>query len=378
MSKRPQAKRHPTVSDFRDAMESIAPPGLAQDWDNVGLIAGDLSAAVRRVLLCIDLTPRVVHEAARRKADVVFAYHPPILKPVKCLLSPSTGTDAVVFECIRRGMAVYSSHTALDAAEDGTCDVMASLCGIKQTTPIEYVDKPSADECKVVVFVPAGDLDRVANAMFTAGAGRIGDYGCCSYRSTGQGTFLGGESTNPTIGRRGQLEHIDEVRLETVVPTGDLPAVVQAMRKAHSYEEPAFDIYPLKPEPVRGAGRVGALPRPVMLGGLARKLKRATRAKCVQIVGEQDRTVDRAIILVGAAGSMPFRVPPSNRDVIITGEIRHHDALTMKRYDCCAVALGHWASERPVLPRLAERLQSSLAGVTFHVSEADCDPFAPV
>ena len=365
-----------TVSAFCDAMEVIAPTRLAQSWDNVGLIAGDRTAPVRRALLCIDLTPAVAEEAIRRKADLVFAYHPPIFKPIARLVSPSAGTDATVLNCIRHGIAIYASHTALDAADGGTNDVIASLCGITETEPIEYAD--GAEAYKLVVFVPPGEVDAVADAMFAVGAGRIGDYTQCSFRLDGQGTFFGGDATQPAVGQRGQLEHAEEVRLETVVPGGALPAVVQAIRSAHSYEEPAFDVYPTRAELVRGIGRVGRLPRPITLKGLARKLKRAVSAACAQVVGDEERTVDRAIILVGAAGTLPFRVPPKPTDVIITGEIRHHDALSILRRDCSAIALGHWASERPMLTSLAERLAVALKGVTVEISGNDRDPFASV
>ncbi|MCH7807703.1 MAG: Nif3-like dinuclear metal center hexameric protein [Planctomycetes bacterium] len=364
-----------TVADFDRAMERLSPTRLAQDWDNVGLLVGDPRARIRRVLLCIDLTPAVIPEAIKEKIDLILAYHPPIFKPINRLRADSPDTDAAVFECIRRGIAIYATHTALDAADGGTNDVIARACGIKATEPLEYVDDPSESECKLVVFVPAADLTKVTDAMFAAGAGHIGDYAHCSFRSAGQGTFLGGETTDPTIGERGRLETIDELRLETIVKTQDLPAVLRAMLRANSYDEPAFDIYPLKPRPVRGIGRVGALPKSVTLRSLARKLKRATKADTVQTVGPQDQPLERAIIVVGAAGSLPFRLDLCQQDVIVTGEIRHHDALTMLRVGCTAIALGHWASERPVLEPLARRLQSILPGVNMRTSEADEDPF---
>ena len=366
------------VADVCSAMETIAPTGLAQSWDNVGLLAGDPKAVVRRALACIDLTPPVVEEAIKKKIDLLLAYHPPIFKPVSSLRADSRGTDAAVFRCIRNGIAIYATHTALDAAKGGTNDVIASLCGIKQTEPLEYVDDPSVDECKLVVFVPADQLEKIADAMFNAGAGHIGDYGRCSYRTTGQGTFLGGEATSPSIGKRGRIEYVDEVRLETIVPSKALPGVVSAMIKAHSYEEPAFDIYPLKPRPVRGIGRVGSLPRAVTLRSLARRLKRATQAACVQIVGPSDRMIERAAIVVGAAGGLPLRTPLSLSDVVITGEIRHHDALAIQRTGSTAIALGHWASERPVLANLAKRLQEEVPGLHANISSADVDPFHPV
>ena len=377
MTKRPRKTLKTVVFDLDQAMESIAPTALAQEWDNVGLIVGDPAAMIHRVLLCIDLTHAVIDEAIRKRIELVLAYHPPIFRPIGTLRADSTGTDALVFRCVEEGIAIYATHTALDAAEGGTNDVIAALLGIQQTGPLEWVDQAGPGQHKLVVFVPPEEVENVADAMFAAGAGQIGDYSRCSYRVCGTGTFLGGESTSPAVGRKGRLEYVEEVRLEAIVPGQVLPGVIQSMIEAHSYEEPAFDIYPLKPKPARGIGRVGALPGAITLSSLARKLKRSTGATCVQTVGPVDRKVSRAVIVVGAAGSLPFRIPLMPRDVIITGEIRHHDALTIQRHDCTAIALGHWASERPVLEPLAKRLQESLPGIALTVSRADADPFHP-
>lgn len=378
MSKRKPSSRGRTVRDFVEVMETIAPTALAQSWDNVGLIAGDPDAALRTVLTCIDLTPDVAKEAIRIKADLVLAYHPPIFKPIGSLRADSDGTDAVVYQCIRHGLNIYTTHTALDAADGGTNDVIATLCGADQTEPIEYVDQPGAQEFKLVVFVPSKSLEKVAAAMFDAGAGRIGDYTHCSYRSAGRGTFYGGDSTNPAVGRKGRLQFVDETRLETVVPSAKLPAVVKAMIAANPYEEPAFDIYPLKPSPVRGIGRIAGLKRATTLSSLARKLKRATGSPCTQIVGAPDAKVNRVVVVVGAAGDLPLRAGLTRSDAVITGEIRHHDALMFQRIGCGAIALGHWSSERPVLASLSRRIKEALPGVSVRISKRDREPFQPV
>lgn len=367
-----------SVADFCCAMEKIAPTSLAQDWDHVGLLVGDVKAPVKNTLLCIDLTPAVVEEAIQKKMDMIMAYHPPIFKSFATIHAQSKDIDAQVFNCIRNGIAIYSTHTALDAAEGGTNDVLASLCGIQQTEPLEYVDSSGPCKFKLVVFIPKEDVEKVARAMFDAGAGHIGDYSDCSYRISGQGTFIGGDSTNPAIGQKGQLETVDEIRFETVVPVKNLPAVVKAMIDTNRYDEPAFDIYPLKASPVRGIGRVGTLPESITLQSLAQQLIKSTDAKCVQIVGDTDRSLKRAVIVAGAAGSLPFLIPLTSEDVIITGEIRHHDALTIQRSGCCAIALGHWASERPALQSLAERLESYLPNQSITLSQADTDPFSAV
>ena len=158
MSGRKKRSNTTTVADFCRVMDEIAPPALAQEWDNVGLLAGDPSAEANRVLLCIDLTPGVADEAIKKKADVVMAYHPPIFKPMATLRADSAGTDGIVFRCIANGIAIYSTHTALDAADGGTNDVIAALCGIEQTEPLEFVPTPGRRESKIVVFVPTGEV----------------------------------------------------------------------------------------------------------------------------------------------------------------------------------------------------------------------------
>jgi len=378
MSKRQTARPASTVSDFVAAMEAIAPTALAQDWDNVGLLAGDPPAKVCRVLFAIDLTPAVTAEAIRSSADVLFCYHPPIFRPIKTLTSPGAGTESLVFQCVRNNIALYSSHTALDAADGGTNDIIASLCGINETRPLEYIETPGEDNCKLAVFVPPQQANVIADAAFACGAGNIGDYTHCSYRSDGTGTFFGTDGTNPVIGKRGRLERVDEIRVEMIVPRSKLPAVVDAIRDAHPYEEPTFDIYPLAPTPVRGIGRVGDLPKKTTLTRLAQKLAHATKAANTSIVGRPNTKSTRAIIVVGAAGSLPFRVGVGVGvgDVIITGEIRHHDALAIDRRGASAIALGHWTSERPVLADIIRRLKGDLHGVELKLSRADQEPFA--
>lgn len=370
-------KKHPTVGDLTEALDQIAPPHLAQSWDNVGLLVGDRRAPCEGVLLCIDLTPPVLAEAIRKRVNFVFAYHPPLFRPISRLRADSGGTDAIVHRAIALGLAVYSSHTALDAAEGGTNDVLASLAGLRETEPFEYVGGGSGN-VKVVTFVPAEALDRVAAAMFDAGAGHIGDYEQCSYRLKGEGTFFGTESTQPRVGRKGRLERVQEVRLEMVASRDQAHAVVAALRAHHPYEEPPFDLYPLERAPSKGIGRVGQLPRVVRLSTLTSRLKQATGSRIATHVGSPRTRVRKVAVCVGSAGSLPLEKPLSaDCDVVVTGEMRHHDALTLLRQDKAAVVLGHWESERPILPVLARRLKQSFGQVPIQVSRSDAAPFAP-
>lgn len=375
-----RSRKNANVAALCDAMERIASPWTAAEWDNVGLLVGDRFWPVRRVLVTIDLTEDVLKEAGAGRFDAIISYHPPIFRPVKSLTVGTHSTEGLAAEAFSRGIAVYSPHTAWDCAPGGTNDCLAAMCGLLDVRPFELARRPGR-EFKLVTFLPAKSVDQVAEALFAAGAGKIGDYEKCSFRASGHGTFLGGDATHPAVGRRGRLERVEEIRIEVVVPAARLGEAVAAMRAAHPYEEPAFDIYPVEPHPVKGLGqgRTGRFRKPVRLGDLARTLARTTGAAGPQIIGAPATRVRHALVCAGAAGSLPFEIPDrpcGPGDVVITGEIRHHDALRYARCGACAVALGHWASERPSLAGLASRLRKAMPGVACVVSRKDCDPFS--
>ncbi len=371
--------KNTNVATLCSMMEQIAPTATAADWDNVGLLVGSGDWPARRVLLTIDTTPAVLDEAVKSRCDAVLSYHPLIFRAVKRLLPNRLQQEGLAAEALSRRIAIYSPHTALDAAPGGTNETLAALAGLVDPAPFQPATD-STPRCKLVVFVPQAQADRVAEAVFNAGAGRIGDYEKCSYRLQGQGTFFGTEGTTPAVGRKGKLERVDEIRLEVVFPQSRLASVTTAIRRVHPYEEPAFDVYPLSPLPTVGVGqgRVGPFDKPVKLAALAEALKKKTDAKNVTLVGKAGRKLSRGLVCVGAAGSIPFELPQSPcgpGDVVITGEIRHHDALRYDRSGAAAIALGHWASERPVLKPLARQLKQRLPDATFVLSRKDRDPF---
>src|SRR5215213_1394720 len=234
----------PTISAVCSFLERLAPSALAADWDNVGLLLGDGAAEVGRLLTCLTVTPAVVAEAVAEKADLIVSHHPILFRGAK-RVSTASPDGRLLWPLARAGVAVYSPHTAFDNTAGGINDALARRLGLTNVAPLRRRD--GERRCKVVVFVPDADLPKVSDAMFAAGAGIIGQYEQCSFRLPGTGTFFGTDSTNPTVGQKGRREDVSEWRLEVVCPEAILPAVVAAMRTGHSYEEPAFDVYPLKP-----------------------------------------------------------------------------------------------------------------------------------
>jgi hypothetical protein len=230
---------------------------------------------------------------------------------------------------------------------------------------------------KLVVFVPLAEVQRLRQALAAAGAGVIGHYRECSFELAGRGTFRGDETTNPTVGRKLNLEHVDEIRLEMVVPQARLGPVVRALYASHSYEEPAFDVYPLHEMPDRaavGMGRVGVLRKPEGGRALLQKLGRHVDLSCATIVGKLNRRFKSVTAAAGAFGVRAFRDPES---LILTGEFKHHDALELQRRGITAVHLGHYASERPVLDLLRARLRKDVPGLRAEIARSDRAPFSP-
>jgi len=363
------------VRDICRAMEEIAPLSPAAEWDNVGLLIGDPAAPVRKMILCIDLTEAVVAEVSRAAAQMVMAYHPVIFKPISRLTPQACPS---VFAAARKGLAVYSAHTALDVAAGGTNDVLAAALDLRDRRPLE----PQADEgqCKIVVFLPVEELPTVAAAAFGAGAGVIGDYRDCSFFSHGIGTFCGGEGTAPAVGQPGRHEAVEEVRLEMVASRRKVAAVCQAVRQAHSYEEPAIDVYPLLARPGGlGPGRVGRLGRPVRLATLIGRVKKALGVSKVLLAGatkaRQGRLVDTVAVAAGSCGSLWRAAVDDGASVYLTGEMRHHDALAASAAGLDVICVGHSHSERLTLERLAGRLGRMLPKLKVVLSRADRDPF---
>jgi hypothetical protein len=226
------------------------------------------------------------------------------------------------------------------------------------------------------VFVPADDLGRVSDAAFAAGAGRIGQYRECSFRLHGTGTFFGEDAANPAVGRKGRREEVAEWRLEVLCPASAVDAVVAAVRKAHSYEEPAYDVYPLRPAATAtvGEGRIGRLPGSVPLDAFAAAARTALGGGPVQVVGEPGRVVSRVGVACGAAGEFLADAARAGADVFVTGEVRFHDCLAARQRGVALVLPGHYATERFAVEELAAWLVERFPGLDAAASTAETDP----
>lgn len=366
------------VSDVARLLETWAPRSLAWERDNVGLQVGNPGAPVRRILVTLDVTDAVAAEAARRHIDLIVAHHPPLYRPLRSL-DTSTPNGRVIATLIRQGCALYAAHTNLDAARGGTSHVLAETLGLTDIHPLEWRRNSSR---KIVTFVPEESVDDVAAAMASAGAGIIGNYEHCAYRSRGTGSFKGNDLSSPVVGRKGVLERVTEIRLEMPVEVDRLPAVVSALRRSHPYEEAAFDVYPLEStNATTGLGALGRLPRPVQAAAFLRQVKKHLHAPGLRIAGDTRRRIRTVAVCGGAGGDLVPAAVAAGADAYITADLNYH-AFVDFAGALLLVDAGHYETEHPVVGAIERYLRSGLSGdhpdVTIAASRVRTSPIVYV
>jgi len=347
------------AGDIARIVEKWAPLSLAASWDNAGFQVGDPGQEVDRVLVALDVDSTTVAAAREKEVQMVVAHHPLIFHPVKSLRE-DRWEGALLAKIVRAGLAIYCAHTNLDQAPGGTDDLLAEQLELEG---VEILRPTGREELyKIVVFVPQGYEDAVREAMAAAGAGWIGNYSHCTFQTAGTGTFKPLAGSNPFIGSQGKLERVAELRLETVVPKGLLAPVVGAMLRAHPYEEVAYDLYRLEQGGKKlGFGRIGQLPTPLSLAELARMVKEKWDLASIRVVGDLEQRVQRVAVCGGSGGSLLREAIEQRVQVLLTGDVKYHDAAQAAEAGLGIIDAGHLGTEKILVSALADYLRKELA-----------------
>lgn len=330
------------VKELIDALERFAPLPLQDGFDNAGLQVGLTEATVTGALLCLDVTEEVIDEALQRHCNVIVSHHPLLFNKLKRVTGDNY-VERCVMMAIQKGIAVYSAHTNLDNAMYGVNYKMAEKLGLKDVKILE----PKTDNLiKLVTYVPLAHADAVRKALFGVGCGSIGNYDNCSYNIEGVGTFRGGEGTHPFVGEVGEEHREKEVRIETIVPAHKEGSAVKALLEVHPYEEPAYDLFPVKNDwSQAGAGAIGVLEQPEEILSFLKRLKSAFGVSCVRYNNYVGKTI-QTVALCGGSGAflMPLAIA-RHSDVFITGEIKYHEFFGHED-EILLAEIGHYESEQ--------------------------------
>lgn len=339
-----------------EAIERLAPVGLAEKWDNVGLLVGSPDQMISKVLVTLDVTLPVARYAAEHGYELIISHHPVIFKALTSIRT-DTPQGEIMAELLKHSIAVYSAHTNLDIAAGGVNDAFAARLQLQQIEPLQITNEDKL--VKIVVYTPASHVEQVREALCEAGAGHIGNYSHCTFQTAGTGTFLPLAGTKPFLGEIGQLEYAAECRLETIVPQSLSKQVLSAMLLAHPYEEAAYDVYPLANSGIRqGLGRLGRLDRPREFHDFINEVKSALGIAHVTVAGDVNKVVEKVALCGGSGGSLIGYAVAAGADVLITGDIKYHEAQEAVAKGLIVIDAGHFATEQPILAVLVDYLQN--------------------
>lgn len=309
------------VKDITGAIEAVAPLYLQESFDNAGMQVGDPESEVTGVLLCTDVREPIIAEAMERGANLVISHHPLLFRPLK-KIAGRTYQERIVAQAIKHGISIYCAHTNMDCAPGGVNFKMAQKLGLRN---VRILVPQQGTLRKLAVFVPTAQAAQVEQAMFNAGAGRLGDYDSCSYRVAGEGRYRALPGANPFAGEVGEHHVEPEVRVEVLVRKALMGRVVQAMLQAHPYEEPAFDIIPLdNGDAYAGLGAIGDI-EPEDATTFLQRVKRTFECKSLRYSGNTARQVSRIALCGGAGSEFAAAAMAQGADVYITGDMKYHE-----------------------------------------------------
>jgi dinuclear metal center YbgI/SA1388 family protein len=338
------------VKNLLNNLDIIAPFFLQESFDNSGIQFADLDAPVTKILLSLDVTQGVLDEALENKASLIITHHPLLFSPLKQITKQK---NPLLYQIITHKINLVALHTNYDLAENGLNDYVAKLLGIKKIAPLQ---SSSEKIFKFTVYVPIQHADKVSQAIFKAGAGKIGKYTETSFNISGKGTFKPMEGTNPFIGKIGEREEVQEIKIETVVAERDLDSVVQAMKSVHPYEEPAYDVYELKTKPSYGVGILGEIKRKAEISKFSLEVKNRLQAHYIRLIKSNEQKIKRVALCTGSGGSLLEQVNTKGADLYITGDITYHAALRAKELGLNVLDVEHFDTEKFFVEALYNQL----------------------
>jgi dinuclear metal center YbgI/SA1388 family protein len=338
------------VKNLLNDLDKIAPFFLQESFDNSGIQFADLDAPVTKILLSLDVTQGVLNEAIENKANLIIVHHPLLFSPLKQITKQK---NPLLHQVVTDQINLLAIHTNYDLAEGGLNDYVANLLGIKKISPLQ---SSSEKIFKFAVYVPVKHADKVSQAIFEAGAGKIGKYTETSFNISGKGTFKPMEGTNQFIGKIGEKETVQEIKIETVVAERDLNSVIQVMKDNHPYEEPAYDIYELKTKPSYGIGIFGEIDKEVEISKFSLEVKNRLQARYIRLIKSNNRKIKRVALCTGAGGSLLEQVSRKNADLYLTGDINYHTALRAKELGLNVLDIEHFDSEKFFVEALYNQL----------------------
>lgn len=360
------------LNELVKKIENKYPVNLAYSWDNVGLLVGDFESEIKKILVCLEANEKVVQEAIENKVDLIITHHPFLFSKINKVNTKDL-KGKLIHCLIKNDISLYSMHTNFDIAFDGLNDYFMEILGFEDCKVLDVTDSETL--YKLAVYVPVSHEQVVRDAICEVGAGHIGNYSNCTFNINGRGTFKPQEDSKPFIGEVGKLEETQEVKVETVVQGSILQKTISKMLKSHPYEEVAYDIYKLENKGKSvGLGRYSTLKGETDLQALCEKIKMKLNMEHIRVVGELNTKIKKVAVVTGAGSNMVGLAKSKNCDVIITGDVKYHEAQDALDMGMCIVDCGHFDTEN-IFKDVMKRFLDNTTTLEVISSEVNLNPF---
>ena len=343
----------------------------------MGLQLGDPARQVSRIMVALDPGRPAVDAAVEARCQLLITHHPLIFTPLK-KISATDETGRLVVHALKNDLSIISLHTNYDIAQGGVNDLLAQRLGVVGALPLKVTG--SDEFIKLAVFVPHGFEERLLDALSPFIA-PIGNYRDCSFQGDGVGRFTPVAGAKPFVGEVG-VRHLEkESRLEFLLPKERLAAALATLKGAHPYEEPACDLYPvLNRGATRGMGRIGTLQEATTAGEFALVVKERLAASGVRLVGEPGRRVKKVALCGGSGASLIHEAARKGADLLVTGDVKYHEARDAEAMGIAVLDAGHFATEFPMVQGLASALTDALVARRFEAEvvayQGEREPFS--
>lgn len=361
-----------TIRDVTEHLESFAPPLYQEDYDNSGLLTGHTDWVVTSILLTLDCTEDVVKEAIDQQCNLIIAHHPIIFKGIK-KLNGKNYVERTIIKAIQNNIAIYAIHTNLDNFHLGVNRKIADKIGLLKTRVLAPKKHTLG---KLVTFIPKANENQVMEALHAAGAGNIGAYKDCSFVVNGTGSFTPTSEANPTIGKPGQPEKVDEVRAELIYPVHLENRVLAALFASHPYEEVAYYLSVLENQNMEiGAGIIGTLASPEEPIDFLRRLKKDMNTSCIRHTSLTKNKIKKVAVCGGSGSFLLQQAISAGADIYISADFKYHEFFDADGRIIIA-DIGHYESEQFTSDILSEVLSKKFTTFAINFSRLVTNPIS--
>lgn len=359
-----------TIKEITTILEDFAPLSLQENYDNAGLLVGNSTDEVSGILICLDSTEDIIDEAIKKNCNLIIAHHPIIFAGLK-KFNGKNYIERTIIKAIKNNIAIYAAHTNMDNAFNGVSFKMAEKLGVincEVLLPKNNLLK------KIVTYCPTDYAEAVRNALFTNGAGSIGNYSACSFNTEGIGSFKGNNKTTPFVGKKGVLHYENEIKIETIIPAYQLNKAIHAMLAAHPYEEVAYDVFPIENSwSTIGSGIIGELLHPAEEHTFLTQIKKTLKTNCIRHTPLLGKKIQKVALCGGSGSFLLQNAIQKQADIFISADFKYHQFFDADNQLIIA-DIGHYESEQFTSELFYDILTKKIPNFAIHLSEKNTNP----